>query len=67
MAWDVATKVLSLGLCKDGQSNVLNCSTDSKSKSGCDVQTLRTRNGFTSGVQVDAMSTNLPPAASKVP
>ena len=40
VAWDVATKGLSLGLCKDGQSNVLNCSTDSKSKSGCDVQTL---------------------------
>lgn len=24
-AWDVATKGLSLGLCKDRQSNVLNC------------------------------------------
>lgn len=33
-AWDVATKGLSLGLCRDGQNNVLNCSTDLKSKSG---------------------------------
>lgn len=32
-AWDVATKGLSLGLCRDGQNNVLNCSTDLKSKS----------------------------------
>lgn len=48
--WDVATKGLSLGLCRDGQNNVLNCSTDLKSKSGCDVQTPRTGNGLTSGV-----------------
>lgn len=48
-AWDVAPKVLSLRLCKDGQNNVLNCSTDLKSKSGCDVQTPQTGNGLTTG------------------
>lgn len=48
-AWDVAPKVLSLGLCKDGQNNVLNCSTDLKSKSGCDVQTPQTGNGLATG------------------
>lgn len=49
-AWDVAPKVLSLGLCNDGQNNVLNCCTDLKSKSGCDVQTPQTGNGLTTGV-----------------
>lgn len=49
--WDEASKGLSLGLCRDGQNNVLNCSTDLKSKSGCDVQTHWLGNGLTSGVQ----------------
>lgn len=51
----MTTKLLSLGLCRDGQNNVLDCSTDLKSNSRCDVQPLRMQIGLTSGVPGEAI------------